>query len=134
MMGRFDSNRNGRLELSEAQRLSLPVTQMDTDGDGEVSRDELHVVVAAMQEEAGDVTEGVPGWFYELDANRDGQIALREFAKELTTDRLDEFESFDINSDGLLTVSEVKRSSAVTGGSYRNDTAEVLPPFSSTTR
>ena len=128
MMGRFDVNRNGRLEANEVQRLSIPLGQIDLDRDGEVSREELHAIVSEMQDEAGDLTEGLPGWFYELDADRDGQVAIHEFTTEWTIAKHEEFGSLDANGDGLLTSAEVLQSKALVGGSYRNDNAEVLPP------
>ena len=128
MMGRFDLNRNGRLEATEAQRLGMPLGQIDLDRDGEVSREELHALLIEMQDEAGDVTEGLPGWFYELDADRDGQVAIHEFTTEWTIAKHEEFDSVDANGDGLLTAAEVLQSKAMVGGSYQNEIAEVLPP------
>ncbi|HIE97350.1 MAG: proprotein convertase P-domain-containing protein [Fuerstiella sp.] len=128
MMGRFDLNRNGRLEANEAQRLNIPLGQVDLDRDGEVSREELQALMTELQNEAGDLTEGLPGWFYELDADRDGQVAMHEFTTEWTIAKHEEFESLDANGDGLLTSAEVLQSKAMVGGSYRNEDAEVLPP------
>lgn len=128
MMGRFDSNRNGRLEAREAISLRIPVGRIDIDRDGELTRDELHVYVMQMQDAAGDLTAGLPGWFYELDSNSDGQVAMHEFATEWSVAKREEFEALDANNDGLLTETEVLQSTAVMGGSYRNENAEVLPP------
>ena len=128
MMGRFDSNRNGRLEEDEVARTGIPMGSLDLDSDGEVTRDELHVLVTQMQNEAGDTTEGLPGWFYEKDMNRDNQIAMSEFAEELSVARREEFQTIDVNGDGFLTVQEVVQSALVAGGSYRNEKAEVMPP------
>jgi len=130
MLDRFDRNRNGRLEYEEAQRLGIPVGQIDADRNGEITREELFVYLSELQDEAGDVTEGLPGWFFELDENRDGQVAMHEFAaeSEWSMAKHAEFDSMDLNTDGLLTPTEVLRASAVVGGSYRNDNAEVLPP------
>ena len=128
MMGRFDRNRNGRLELAEAEQMGMPLVRIDLNRDGEVTRDELHALVTQLQKEAGDMTEGLPGWFYELDADRDGQVALDEFAETWTIAKHEEFESFDGNNDGFLTQEEVLQSRAMVGGSYLNDSAEILPP------
>ncbi len=128
VMGRFDLNRNGRLELPEVQTLGIPSGRIDVDRDGEVSREELQTFMTALQEEAGDLTEGLPGWFYELDANRDGQVTMNEFATEWTNAKHQEFALLDTNDDGFLTSLEVIQSKAVVGGSYRNENAEVLPP------
>lgn len=128
IMGRFDANRNGKLETEEAVQMGIPIGKVDENGDGELTRDELFVLVSEMQEEAGDVTEGLPGWFFELDADRDGQVAMHEFSSEWSLAKREEFRSLDINGDGILTDSEILQSAAVTGGSYQQDTAEILPP------
>jgi len=127
LMSRFDVNKNGRLESDEVHNLGIPIGQVDADRDGELTRDELFSLVSQMQSEAGDLTEGLPGWFYELDIDRDGQVAMHEFTTTWTTDKRQEFASLDINQDGLLTSSEVLRGTS-TGG-YRNETAQVLPPY-----
>lgn len=130
LMSRFDNNRNGRLESDEAIQTGLPVGMIDLDRDGEIVRDELFEYVGAMQRKAGNATEGLPGWFYELDTNTDQQVALSEFASsgEWSVARREEFARYDLNSDGLLTAEEVLQSNSVTGGSYQNTEAIVLPP------
>ncbi len=128
VLSRFDANKNGRLELQEAQRLGIPAGQIDLDRDGELSRNELHALLDEMQKAVGDPSDALPGWFYELDENHDGQVAMSEFATDWTAEKVEEFESLDANLDGLLTASEVAGSKAMVGGSYRNTDAEVLPP------
>ncbi|WP_146530835.1 proprotein convertase P-domain-containing protein [Novipirellula artificiosorum] len=128
ILGRFDSNKNGRLDANEAARIGIPMGRMDVDRDGELSRDELTTFLLEMQDEAGETAEGLPAWFYERDANRDEQVAMAEFTDEWTADQVEEFASLDTNRDGLLTVSEVIQSKAMVGGSYVNNNAEVLPP------
>lgn len=128
MLSRFDLNRNGRLEAAEYKSLGLPVAQIDIDRDGELSREELHNHVSQLQEAAGDESAGLPGWFYELDADDDRQVSMVEFSQDWSPLKLLEFESLDVNGDGLLTASEVAQSKAVMGGSYENLSAEVIPP------
>ncbi len=128
VLGRFDLNKNGRLEAHEQKELGIPIGQIDIDRDGEVSRTELHAYLAPLQEEAGQLAEGIPGWFYELDADDDRQVSMSEFISEWTEERMTEFTSLDLNADGLLTADEVARSKAMIGGSYTNLNAEVLPP------
>ena len=128
VLSRFDANRNGRLETGEANDLGVPVGQVDLNRDGELTRDELHAYLSNLQDQAGDVTSGLPGWFFELDSNRDQQVSMAEFASEWTEEKFREFRLFDANGDGLLTATETLQSKALSGGSYSNRNAEVLPP------
>jgi len=128
VMSRFDLNRNGRLEEQEAQTLGIPMGRMDIDRNGDISRDELQAFLKAMQDVAGDESTGLPGWFFELDENRDGQVEMAEFTKDWSQEKLQEFELLDSNTDGLLTSAEVAQSKSQLGGSYRNVQAQVLPP------
>jgi Ca2+-binding EF-hand superfamily protein len=128
VMGRFDTNKNGRLEIQEAKELGVPMSRMDIDRDGELSRQELQTYLTVLQDEAGDEAEGIPGWFYELDADRDGQVEMAEFTSEWTDAKYAEFEALDLNGDGLITTAEVVRSKASVGGAYRSETAEVMAP------
>ncbi|QDS92322.1 EF hand [Roseimaritima multifibrata] len=128
VMERFDADRNGRLEAEEAASLGVPLSQMDVDRDGVVDRRELQEYLEERQDEAGAEIGNLPGWFFELDADRDQQVAMSEFTKEWTAEKLEEFNSYDRNLDGLLTAEEVQMSRAGVGGTYRNEAAEVLAP------
>ena len=128
VMERFDSNKNGRLELQEASQVGIPIGRIDLDRDGELSRNEIQTYFLELQDQAAGFDEGLPGWFFELDANRDQQVAMTEFASEWTEEKLEEFAAIDVNGDGLLTSSEVLTSKSLVGGSYSNENAEVLPP------
>ena len=128
ILGRFDRNKNGRLEPDEASNIGFDTGAIDVDRNGELSRDELHEYLTALQDEIGDLEDGLPGWFFELDANRDEQVAMSEFTDEWTQDKIDEFTSIDLNQDGLLTASEVLKAKSMVGGSYNNEEAMILPP------
>ena len=128
MIGRFDTNRNGRLESNEAKELGLPIGSIDVDRDGEVTRDELFQYTQGLQDAAGDPGEGLPGWFFELDKNRDDQVTMPEFSDEWTEQRIQEFSLLDSNGDGLLTANEIRNSKALMGGSFAMSRAELLPP------
>ncbi|MHC4879779.1 MAG: proprotein convertase P-domain-containing protein [Planctomycetota bacterium] len=128
VMGRFDTNQNGRLEANEATQLGISVGKIDADRDGEISRDELHAYMTDLQEEAGIASDGLPAWFFERDLDRDGQVAMHEFADEWTIELRQEFQAIDANGDGLLTPREATNSTALVGGQYRSEEALVLPP------
>lgn len=128
ILGRFDANRNGRLEANETIGMQLPVTQIDVDADGELSRDELQAYLMDVQRQSGGLDDGIPAWFYENDIDRDSQITLAEFTPELLPDRVREFETLDLNGDGLLIARELVQSKANMGGSFASEAAEPLPP------
>ncbi|CAN0488446.1 unnamed protein product, partial [Hapterophycus canaliculatus] len=105
-----------------------PVGQIDVNRDGQIQRDELNSYVDSMQEEAGGYEQGIPGWFYELDSNGDKQVSMAEFSPEPDVESIEEFNSLDVNADGLLTAMELVNSQAVMGGVFRSTVAETLPP------
>lgn len=129
IMERFDANRDGQLTEEEAVLLGVSFGKLDIDRDGFVSRRELQEHVISLQEAAGgDAALGIPGWFYERDTDRDGQVSMAEFAPEWSEESLAEFARLDRNEDGLITKQEVLESKSMMGGSFANETAEVLPP------
>jgi Ca2+-binding EF-hand superfamily protein len=52
------------------------------------------------------LTSGLPSWFLESDVNEDGQVAMHEFAQDWDENVLAEFQKFDLNGDGVITVAE----------------------------
>ena len=103
ILGRFDANRNGRLELSEAEGLGMPASQIDADRNGELSREELQAYLSPIQEQSSAGDESIPSWFYELDADRDGQVSMTEYISDWTDENVAQFLDLDLNQDGLLT-------------------------------
>ncbi|MEZ6134019.1 MAG: proprotein convertase P-domain-containing protein [Pirellulaceae bacterium] len=128
LLGRFDSDRNGRLDTTEAQNIGIAPGLIDINRDGELSRSELQAYLSDLQDEAGSDIEGIPGWFYERDSDRDGQVAMAEYSRAWTDAEFAEFNALDINQDGLLTAKEVANSRAVMGGTFSSPGAEILPP------
>jgi len=128
ILSRFDANKNGTLETKEVTTLGIPPGRIDADRNGELSRDELQQYFSQLQDEIGDTSEIIPGWFYELDSNRNQQIEMLEFTDDWTAQKAAEFAAYDNNDDGILTSTEVLTSKALVGGSYRNSEAEVLAP------
>ena len=53
--------------------------------------------------------QGLPTWFFDRDANGDGQLTLAEYAPKASKVELDEFARYDANGDGLLTPKEYLR-------------------------
>ncbi len=50
--------------------------------------------------------KGLPSWFAEKDANGDGQIAMAEYASTWSDDKIEEFQDYDANADGIITPEE----------------------------
>jgi hypothetical protein len=53
--------------------------------------------------------QGLPTWFFDRDANGDGQLTLAEYAPKASKAELDEFSRYDANGDGLVTPKECLR-------------------------
>ena len=128
MIGRFDTNKNGRLEANESKELGLPIPTIDLDRDGEITREELFQYTEELQNVYGDPGEGLPGWFFELDKNRDDQVTMSEFTDEWTQQKIEQFSLLDSNDDGLLTAAEIRSAKVLMGGTFANSKAEMLPP------
>jgi subtilisin-like proprotein convertase family protein len=129
MFQRFDTNKNGRLEADEADKVGIAPGKIDLDRDGELTRAELDSYFKELQEIEGDAAASIPEWFFEMDTNRDGQVEMFEYATDWTNEKLDEFASFDVNEDGILTTEEVSAADSSIGAeSFRNQKAVVLAP------
>ena len=63
--------------------------------------------VRVINRSRGNLPEGLPSWFVELDKNGDGQIALHEWVEG--GQNIGEFRRYDQNDDGLITAEEVLR-------------------------
>jgi subtilisin-like proprotein convertase family protein len=131
VFGRYDRDRDGRLEENEAYALGISRAEADLNRDGLISRDELDTWLFREMDGLGDdLSDILPAWFFERDENGDRQIDMAEFTSQWTDEKLAEFRRYDENSDGILTTQELLNSKAAVGGSYANDEAKVLMPHS----
>jgi hypothetical protein len=116
---RWDSNGDGFIDLVEYKayfqaRLQQRMADRAAAGFGPGAGFIAAVVEPAEEEErkatvyhAGKLPKELPGWFAQLDTDRDAQIGLYEW---MAAGRpADEFRKMDRNNDGFLTVSEVLR-------------------------
>ncbi|TWU01214.1 proprotein convertase P-domain-containing protein [Stieleria varia] len=126
LMGRFDVDRNGRIDKNEVSGLGLPVGKIDLNRDGELTRDEMFAYVKVQQDAAGGTAESAPGWFDEKDLDGDRQISMAEYSQEWTEDQLLSFHQLDTNADGLITVNEAKLGTLSQGRVFRSTDAQVL--------
>ena len=82
---------------------------------------------------------GLDAWFIDADANRDGQVAMAEFATSFDAAVVKNFREFDLNNDGIITPQEFlaadKDGAKFEGGSRRSSTpplvAKSSPPTAS---
>jgi Ca2+-binding EF-hand superfamily protein len=121
----FDTDRDGRLSLREIQALPGLVNELDRNGDGVISPDEIpHSYMLRAEQGAGGggadpysafeslgMNNGPrpplgrgPVWFQRMDRNRDGDVSRNEF---LGSDEL--FRRIDTNGDGLISLDEALR-------------------------
>ncbi|MEC9092259.1 MAG: proprotein convertase P-domain-containing protein, partial [Planctomycetota bacterium] len=127
LFARFDNNRDRSLNEKEAEPIGIPFVKLDLDNDGLASRSEVEEVMALFQADASGGQEGVPGWFFELDVNRDNQLEMSEFAQEWSDAKVKEFQEYDLNSDGLVTAKELVDASQK-GGQYVSTDAQIFAP------
>lgn len=128
LFGRFDRDKNGVLTDDEYDEIGIPVGRIDANRNGEVTRDELFGYIKKQQDEEGGSDTGPPGWFNDLDKDRDGQVSMIEFTDDWTDQKILRFEGFDLNDDGLLTPMEVVRSKSSLRRLFSNNSVTLLPP------
>jgi Ca2+-binding EF-hand superfamily protein len=125
----LDRNGDGVLSTEEmTARLREDRLRADVDGNGRIDKDEYRAhfgmrvnaaaeVILAKINEQNKGTDGknatartkaaLPGWFAELDTDKDGQLALFEWRKAGRA--LNLFMEMDLDNDGLLTRDEYLR-------------------------
>ncbi|MCL2305119.1 MAG: hypothetical protein FWC43_07220 [Planctomycetaceae bacterium] len=124
LLARNDKNRNGTLDKLNDEWNGLPfdANTADKNKDGRLT---LSEIVAALGGKLGAnlgaaratavngsvqdrMPEGVPDWFTQRDANKDGQLSMLEFAngQPFTDEMINEFKANDINGDGIITIEE----------------------------
>ena len=124
LLTRNDKNRNGTLDRHNDEWNGLPfdANAADRNKDGRLT---LSEIIAALGGRPGAnlgsarattvsgtyqerMPEGVPDWFTRMDANKDGQITLFEYAEgqPFTDEMIHEFKANDINGDGIITIEE----------------------------
>jgi Ca2+-binding EF-hand superfamily protein len=125
----IDTDHDGRLSLREMRNMVKLIDQLDKDGDGCISKNEIPrryavsfrqgsaqgddlnrqfvVIVNGLANNASppvpERKEG-PLWFRKMDRNRDGDVSRREF---LGSD--EEFKAIDEDGDGLISAEEAER-------------------------
>ncbi len=106
MIERFDANKNGQLEAAELpERMQQHIGDIDTSGDGVVSKDELTAhFKAKFAEHAAKFAEKAKERFERQDANHDGALDQSELGAERWT----KLSVADANGDQKLTADELK--------------------------
>lgn len=128
---RYDFDRNNLLDPNEMTSVGFSIAQLDLNRDGRADRDELAKFLAEESAtRAAQSQEFIPTWFFEKDRDRDGQVAMAEFSDDWSPEKIAEFDSFDLNHDGIITSNEILASKTVVGGRFNNQQAQVLIPRS----
>lgn len=105
LIERFDANKNGQLEAAELpERMQEHIGDIDTSGDGVVSKDELaaHFKARAAEHQAK-FAERAKERFEKKDANHDGMLEQSEVGE-----RWAKLSVADANGDQKLTPDELK--------------------------
>ncbi len=100
----LDTNGDGQItldELREAGKEPSEYQKYDRNGDGVITADEV------LRYLKKPLPNGLPPWFQELDKNGDGKITFEEWSEG--GKEPDDFRKFDRNGDGIITVDEAAR-------------------------
>ncbi|MDA7980090.1 MAG: proprotein convertase P-domain-containing protein [Pirellulales bacterium] len=128
IMDHYDVDGDGSLSPLECELAGHDMQLTDVNGDQAVSEDELEAWISENYPEPEEEQSSMelPQWFLDKDTNGDGQVAMFEFERKWTDDRAAEFESYDTDSDGIITRREVLVAATIKGD-YRNNVALVIP-------
>jgi subtilisin-like proprotein convertase family protein len=108
----YDRDASGAVERTEFQSASSPFGNLgaaDSDADGTVAQVELGAWLEtrlAKQPEFK-LPDDFPHWFLQGDFDHDGQIQLAEFSRSMFRAPIAEFQRFDRNDDGFVTMREL---------------------------
>ena len=91
MLGRLDANDDGRISESEFEGQHQRFDKLDRNGDGIVTRTEMGGRMSDRRARGGD-------FFFQADANGDGQVSQSEW----TDQRTRAFDRLDSDRDGYL--------------------------------
>ncbi len=134
IMSRFDRDQDRALDEFERKDLGIDVVRFDLNGDGKMDSREIYDWIdSQISERVGDLTDVLPDWFFERDANKDNQVSMSEFTEEWSEELLSQFVSMDNNQDGMITASELAEAKSITGGAYTSSGASLIAPRTSTT-
>lgn len=78
---------------------------------GAASKSQANIKSYRAASPAERLPKGLPDWFERNDSDRDGQIMMSEFAASWTDDKANEFRSYDLNGDGVITAKECLKKS-----------------------
>lgn len=133
----FDRNGDGKLSLSElaVRAARLRVVEVEVRAASDRRNNQPRGERAAAPAETPDpfngrrsfattkrsLPEGLPGWFAEKDSDGDQQVSMAEYSSQWTASLVEEFQQFDRNGDGFITVAEclaaVRGGATASGGS-----------------
>ena len=135
MLGRYDRNGDGVLQRKEwrhpRNRLGS-LGRADSNKDGKINSKELKTWLMRGRKSTAK-SQPIPSWFRDRDRDGDGQLKMSEFARGWTTAKVEEFNRFDHNRDGILTVEELHTPAAARRVQFSESKATLILPNSQLT-
>lgn len=118
LFANLDADRDGRLTIRELRASGKRLIQLDRDGDGTVTPDEVPSRLSltwslgavprfdqapGMLNPATAPRSDLPGWMQAMDRNSDGELSPREFLGTRA-----QFQRLDVDGDGLVSADEAR--------------------------
>jgi hypothetical protein len=111
-----DYNRDGVVTLDELSKRLASYTQRSSSWSGSSSSDSSSSSSSRKDREPQKIyrasspydslPKGLPSWFADRDADRDGQVTMSEFSSSWSDSKAREFVGYDLNNDGVVTPDE----------------------------
>jgi Ca2+-binding EF-hand superfamily protein len=143
LIRQYDKNSDGRLQADEWKEMRTEHQSADADRDGIITTDELAVKLTnyasgspassssgsfgSSGTSSGSVGRsvrfltaaerlpaGLPSWFFDKDADQDGQVKMSEYATSWSESAATEFATWDRDGDGIITAKECLKQAETT--------------------
>ncbi len=114
---KWDANKDGMIDINEFREyMRARIQQFRAGGGNSTGLNPMGIIEGEGEQKptvyrAGKLPPNIPSWFRQLDTDGDGQVGLYEWKAGGRS--VADFEQWDINGDGFITVEEVLRNPTI---------------------